>query len=146
MFFLFSRVTYHTGRDQSVHPSNFFRHCETFFPKIFSPKWSPISVCFRHCEIFFRKQKIFPIQFFDVLRQNGYLKTPKCAPLSIFWHCETFFRNFVFFSSKGAPSTATKMLTSSEVSAFSAPGARASVPRRATRSTFLVLRFSTTVN
>ena len=29
------------------------------------------------------------------------LKTPKGSPLSVFWHCETFFSNF--FLSKGSP-------------------------------------------
>ena len=57
------------------------------------------------------------------------------VPLSVFRHCETF-RKFVF-SPKGPPSTATKMLTISEVSPrFSVPGACASGPRRATRSIF----------
>ena len=42
-FFLFSRVTYHTRRDQRVPPFNFFRHCETFFRKNFPPKGPPFN-------------------------------------------------------------------------------------------------------
>ena len=40
-FFLFSRVTYQTGRDQRVPPFNFFRHCETFFRKFFPQRVPP---------------------------------------------------------------------------------------------------------
>ena len=108
------RVTYHTRRDQRVPPSNFFRHCETFFLGIFfpqrsplqflccfatewmleNPKGSPLSVFFG-TEIFSENKNFSPVQFFDVLRQN--------------------------------PLNCIKMLTISEVSPF----------QRATRSIFL---------
>ena len=63
------------------------------------------------------------------------LKNPKGSTFQ-FFGLVRFFENLFFFS-KGPPSTATKVLTISEVSApFSASRARASGPRRATRSIF----------
>ena len=48
-FFLFFRVTYHTGRDQRVPPFNFFRHCEIFFLNFFYPQGPPsISLIFHN--------------------------------------------------------------------------------------------------
>ena len=89
------RVTYHTGRDQTVllHFFSALRH--------FSEKKFP---------------KGFPFNFFAVLRQNGCWKTPKGPPFSFsalwdfflkifspkgpplqfFWHCEIFFRKKKF--------------------------------------------------
>ena len=71
-----------------------------------NPKGSPLLV-FRHCETFFFKifvsPKGPPFNFFDILQQIGCLKIPKGpSPLSVFRHCETFFRKFVF-SPKGPP-------------------------------------------
>ena len=128
------------------------------------PKRVPLSV-FRHCQTFFLKffslQRV-PLQFFDILQQNGCLKIRKGPPFC-FSALRLFFEN-MFFRETGPPSTATKILTLSEVSPrsvlhhhrppppppevapFSVPGARVSGPRRATRSTFLVFRFSRTVN
>ena len=105
-FFLFSRVTYHTRRDQRVPPSNFFRHCETFFPEFFFLKWSPL-------------------QFFCCFAAEWMLENPKGSPLSVFFGTVRFLSenknfspfNFLMFYDK-TPSTATKMLTISEVSPF----------------------------
>ena len=109
-FFLFSGVTYHTGLDQRVS-FQFFRHCETF--GIFFPKWSPFN-------------------FFMVFCDRMDVQKPQRAPFQFFWHCETFFEN-LFFLQRVPPATATKILTISEVSPISEPGARASGARRATR-------------
>ena len=90
-------------------------------------KGSPFSV-FRHCEtlarhsVHFFKYVLFsifslqrvPLQFLWYFTTDWCLKFQR-FPLSVFRHCETFFRKFVF-SPKGPPSTATKMLTISEVS------------------------------
>ena len=74
-FFLFSRVTYHTGRDQTKGTplSVLFRHCETFSPEIFSPKGPTFNFL-----IFCDKMDV---------------ETPqRVHPFSFYWHCETFFQ------------------------------------------------------
>ena len=63
------------------------------------PKGSPLSV-FSALWDFFPKIKIFPLQFFDVLRQNGCWKTPKGPPFSFSALWDFFFQN-LFFSPKG---------------------------------------------
>ena len=88
-FFLFSRVTYHTGRDQRVPLSVFFGIVRLFFRKKNFPKGSPFNVlqqngCWKIPKgppfnffgiVRFFSEKNFPkwspFQFFDVLRQNG---------------------------------------------------------------------------
>ena len=71
-FFLFSRGP----------PSNFFRHCETFFPEIFllfcdrmdvgkSQKVPPFSF-FGTVRFFSKNRNFSPFNFFDVLRQNPF--------------------------------------------------------------------------
>ena len=105
-------------------------------------KGCPLSVFFGTVRFFFENKKFSSLQFFDVLRLNGWWKTPKGpsfqffsalwdffrklfslqrvplqflwyftthwvfknpkgSPLSVFRHCETFFRKFVF-SQKGS--------------------------------------------
>ena len=72
--FLFSRVAYHTGREQTV-PLYFFRHCEIFF-----------------------ENKKFPLQFFMFCDRKYVKKTPKDPPFKFFWHCEFFSENKNFSS------------------------------------------------
>ena len=55
--------------------------------------------------------------FFAVFCDRMHVEKPQSVPLSVFWHCETFFRKFEF-SPEGPPSTATKLLTISEKSPF----------------------------
>ena len=58
----------------NCHPSDFFRHCETFFNKTNFPT------------------KGSPLQFFWSFATEWMLKNPKGSSLSVFfWHCETFF-------------------------------------------------------
>ena len=89
-FFLFSRVTYYTRRDQRVPPSNLFRHCETFFPEIFfqrapfifllfcdrmdvgKSQRSPLSILFGTVRFFSENISFSLLQFFDVLRQKPF--------------------------------------------------------------------------
>ena len=80
-FFLFFRVTYHTGRDQRVPPFNFFGTAR-LFSEIFFPKGPP---------------SIFLL--FCVRMDVG--KSRKVPPFS-FFGTEIFFRKFVF-SPKGPP-------------------------------------------
>ena len=105
----------------------------------------PISV-FRYCETFLKNflSKGSPFNVFDILQQIGCLKIPK-GPLSVFRHFETSFRKFVF-SPKGPPFNRQKCWQFRKCPSFSAPRARSSGPRRATRSIFLVFWFSSTVN
>ena len=103
--FLFSRVTYHTRREQRV-PLPIFFGTAILFPEFFSPKGPPFN-------------------FFAVSRQNGCWKIPKGPPFQFFFGTVRFFPenkifspfNFLMFCDK-TPSTATKMLTISEVSPF----------------------------
>ena len=119
-FFRFSRVTYHTRRDQRVPPSNFFRHCETFFPENFFHQRVPPSIfllfCdrmdvgksqrvppfsfFRHCEIFFQNENFSPFNFLMFCDRMD-VEKPQRLPPFVFRHCETFIRKF--FSPKGSP-------------------------------------------
>ena len=134
MFFLFFHVTYHSGRDQRVPPFNLFRHCETFFRKFFPqrvllqffavlrqngcwkiPKGPPFS--FFGTVRFFSENKNFPhFNFFDILQHIGCLKIPKGPPFQFFGIVRLF--ENLFFLQRVPPSTATKMLTTSEVSPF----------------------------
>ena len=129
----------------SILSQKLLRHLKTLFSRRFMKVFPvfPRNIPYRarpKCPPFqffsamwdFSETKISPLQFFDVLRQNGCWKTPKGPPFS-FSAVRLFSK---IYSPKGPPSTATKMLTISEVSPFSAPGARASEPRRATRSIF----------
>ena len=126
-FFLFFRVIYHTGQDQRVPTFIFFSALRDFFfrknnfspkgpPAIFwcfasewmlkNPKGSSLSVFFGIVRFFHENKNFCFLQFF-VLRQNGCWKTSKGPPFSF-----------------------------SALWDFSAPGARASEPRCATRSIF----------
>ena len=58
-------------RERLKSPFSFFRQCETFFEKKFPQK--------------------VPLQFFDVLRQNGCWKMPKGPPFSFFGIVRFFF-------------------------------------------------------
>ena len=84
-----------------------------------NPKGSPLSV-FRHCETFFPKIFVSPkgplFNFFDILQQIECLKPQSHPPFS-FSALWDFFEN-LFFLRRVPPSTATKMLTISEVSPF----------------------------
>ena len=79
-------VRYKTGRDYSVPPLNFFRHCATFFSNFLLSPNGP------------------PFKFFDILQQTEVSKSSKGSPFLVFRHCETFkiliFRFFEFFSKK----------------------------------------------
>ena len=79
-------VRYKTGRDHRVPPLSFFRHCATFFPKIFFVS------------------KGSPFNFFDILQQTEVSKSPKGLPFQVFRHYETgskfLFFDFSFFFSK----------------------------------------------
>ena len=121
-FFLFFRVTYHTGRDQRL-PLSFFSALRDFFfeKKIFpkgppaffwcfatewmlkNPKGSPLSVFFRHCEIFSRKWKFLFSSFFSCFATEWMLKNLKGSTLSVFRHCETLARQGLALASPGAP-------------------------------------------
>ena len=56
-----------------------------------------------------------PFNFFDILQQIGCLKRPKGPPFQFVGNVRLFFRTLVFLQ-RVLPSTATKMLTISEVS------------------------------
>ena len=120
--FPFSRVTYHTRRDQRVPPSNFFFGTATFFPEIFSPQGPPSIFCCFATEwmlenpkgspfVFFGTVRLFPenknfslLQFLDVLRQNPFNcdknvdnfrnVPPFSAPLGSFFCVCNFFEKF----------------------------------------------------
>ena len=65
------------------------------------------------------------------------LKNPKGSPLSVFRHCETFFRKFVFSPKGPSPlQLQQKCCQFRKCPPFSAPGGRPSGPRRATRFMF----------
>ena len=118
-------------------PFQFFSALRDYFRKIFfpqrapfifllfcvrmdvgNPEGSPLSV-FRQCETFFSNfflSKGSPFNFFDILQQIGCLKIPKGPPFQ-FFGIDFFFEN-LFFLQRVPPSTATKMLTISEVSPF----------------------------
>ena len=53
--FYFFYVTYKTGRDQRVHPFNFFRHCAKLYSKIF-----------------YGLKRVPPSSFFGILQPNVY--------------------------------------------------------------------------
>ena len=105
------------GKSQSVPPFKFFRHCDICSEiKNFSPLqffdvlrqngcWKTPKV-FRHCETFFLKiffsPKGPPFNFFDILQQIGCLKIPKGPPFQFSGIVRLFFRKFVF-SPKGPP-------------------------------------------
>ena len=76
-------VRYKTGRDYSVPPLNFFRHCATFFSNFLLSPNGP------------------PFKFFDILQPTEVSKSPKGPPFLVFRHCETFkiliFRFFLNF-------------------------------------------------
>ena len=101
--------------------------------------------------IFFREEiHIFfnsffcPLQFFDVLRQNGCCKIPQGPPFQFFGIGRLF---FYFFSPKGPPLTATEMLTISEMFPLLArQGLALTGPGAPLGPFFLVFRFSSTVN
>ena len=134
-FYLFFRVTYQTGRDQRVPPFNFFRHCETFF-----------------LEIFFRffPQRV-PPAFFWCFATQWMLENPKGFPLSVFFGIVRFFPEnkkkissiFFMFCDRMDVEKPQRVppFSFSALWDFSAPGARASGPRRATWSIFLVCNF-----
>ena len=76
--------------------------------------------------------------WFDVLGQNGCWK-PQSVSLSVFRHCETFFRKFVF-SPKGPPFNCDKNFDNfGSVPLLASTGALLG-------SYFLLFRFSSTVN
>ena len=79
MFLLFFHVTYHTGRDQRVPSFNFFGIVRYFF-----------------------ENKNFPPSIFWCFATEWMLKNAKGSLLSVFRHCETFFRKFDI-SPKGPP-------------------------------------------
>ena len=80
-----------------------------------------------------------PFSFYDILQQKGCLKIPKGPPLS--FSALRLFEN-LFFSLKGPPFNCDKSVGNfGSVLPFSAPGARASGPRRATRSIFLLFEY-----
>ena len=85
-----------------------------------------------------------PFNFFDILQQIGCLKI-KGTFFQFFGIVRLFFENLVFLQ-RVPPATATKILTISKGSPITEPGARASEARRATRSIYLVFRFSSAVN
>ena len=114
-----------------------------FFSENFFPKGSPLQ--FLHCfasEWMLETPKVFFSALWDFFLENNNsslfnflmfcdrmdVEKPQRLPLSVIRHCETFLRKFVFLQ-RVPPSTATKMLTISEVSPFSAQGARGSGPR-----------------
>ena len=138
-FFLFFRVTYHTGRDQRLPPFIFFGTARLFFrKKKFSPKGPPcifLMFCdrmdvekaqrvppfsfFSALWDFFTKMTIFVFFNFFVLRQNGCWKTSKGPPFSFsalwdfsapfFWVCN-FLEKF-FFKKFRFSSTVKEYLT-----------------------------------
>ena len=59
--------------------SPFFRHCETV----------QISPFFSETFLLFQR---VPLQFFDILQQNGFSKIPKGSPFYIFRHYATYQR------------------------------------------------------
>ena len=85
-------------KPQKVPPFSFFWHCEIFSENYFLSKGSPFN-------------------FFDILQHIGCLKIPKGPPFQFFGIVRLFFEN-LFFLQRVPPSTATKMLTISEVSLF----------------------------
>ena len=150
-FFLFSCVTYHTGRDQRVPPFNFFWHCETFFSErnfpqriplhffccfatewmLENPKGSPFHFFSALWDLFPENKNFSRLQFFDVLRQNGCWKTPKGSPLSFSALWDFFFENL--FSLRRVPlQLRQKLWQFWKCPPFNASGACASGPRRAT--------------
>ena len=89
-------------------------------------KGSPLPIFFGTARLFFRKffpQRV-PPSIFCCFATEWMLENPKGSPLSVFFGTEIFsenknfsFFNFLMFCDK-TPSTATKMLTISEVSPF----------------------------
>ena len=96
---------------------------------------SPLSVFFRHGELFFPKIKIFPHFNFLMFCDRMDVGNPKGSPFQFFGIVRLFFQKFVF-SPKGPPFNCDKNVANFGSPPFSAPGARASGPRRATRSIF----------
>ena len=104
-------------KPQKVPPFSFFRHCEIFSENYFLSKGSPFN-------------------FFDILQHIGCLKIPK-GPLFQFFGIVRFFSKICFFSKGFLLQLQQKCRQFRKCPSFSAPGARASGPRRATQSIFL---------
>ena len=106
-----------------------------------NPKRSLLSV-FSALWDFFRKlfslQRV-PLQFLWYFTTHWVFKNPKGSRLSVFRHCETFFSKICFFSKGFLLQLQQKCWQFRKCPSFSAPGARASGPRRATQF-FLVSR------
>ena len=62
-----------------------FENCQFNFFSVFS--WRPSN----HIEEVNSHYLPVPLQFFDVLRQNGWWKTPKCPPFQFFGIVRLFF-------------------------------------------------------
>ena len=93
------------------------------------PKSPPFQFFFGTARHFFRNffSKFFflkgsPLHFFDVLRQNGCWKIPKCSSFQFFRHCEIFFpkikKTFFFNFSSFATEWMLKNLKGSCLSVF----------------------------
>ena len=79
-FFLFFRVTYHTGREQRLPPFIFFGTARLFFRKKIFPQRVPPAFFLMFCD-----------------RMD--VEKPQRVPLSVFRHCETLARHSVHFLS-----------------------------------------------
>ena len=117
-----------------------------------NPKGSPLV--FFGTVSFFSENKIFPLQFLWYFTTDWVFKIPKGPPFQ-FFGIVRFFSKICFFS-EGSPFNCDKNVDNfgsvplqlrqkcwqfRKCPPFSAPGARASGPRRATRSIFLVCSF-----
>ena len=121
-FFLFFRVTYHTGRDQRLPLSFFSALRDFFFEKNFPQRVSPaffLMFCdrmdveksqrvppfsfFSALWDFFPKMKIFVFFNFFMFCDRMDVEKPQRVPLSVFRHCETLARQGLALASPGVP-------------------------------------------
>ena len=153
--------------EKKVPLFNFFGTARLFFGKKISPKGSPFNFlmfCDRmdvekpqrvppfsfsaFWDVFSQNyvlSKGSPLNFFNFLQQIGCLKIPKGPPFQFFDIVRLLFEN-LFFLQRVPLQLRRKCWQFRKCPPFSAPGARASGPRRANRSIFLVFWFSSTVN
>ena len=110
MFFLFFRVTYHTGRDQMAPLSIFFRHRETSFG-IFFAKGPPSNFCCFASEWLLENPKRSPFQFFGIVRLFSKIFSPQMVPFQFLRYITT---DWVFKNPKGSPFNCDKNIVNLE--------------------------------
>ena len=73
----------------------FFRHCATFFKKIFHHERPPLQFFWSFATEWLKNPKGPSLSvFLEFCNRMDVEKSQRGLPFSFFWHCEIFFQNF----------------------------------------------------